>query len=98
MFKKLFGERPPRALTVQQYLAELLLLGIFLGLMAGALGGFVMESFIVYGPPSLEVWWQVTAGVALLGLAGFATRRYLLRTEQRLALADDAFPEAGEQG
>ena len=98
MFKKLFGERPPRALTVRQYLAELLLLGIFLGLMAGALGGFVMESFVVYGPSSLEVWWQGTAGVALLGLAGFATRRYLLRTEQRLTLADDAFPEAGEQG
>ena len=88
-FKKIFGKRPRRSLTVREYMAELLLLGVFVGcVVCILLGWVVMDRQINAYKPYLASLAEITLVVALLALVGSVTVRYFRRTEQRLVLAD----------
>ena len=88
-FKKIFGKRPRRSLTVREYMAELLLLGVFAGYVVCLLFGWVvMDRQINAYKPYLASLAEITLVVAFLALVGSVTVRYFRRTEQRLILAD----------
>ena len=95
MFKKIFGKRPNRSLTVQESLVVLLLLGVYAGLLAGVIGGavgMVSQAVIDKQIHGNEPYWSSGVMIALmvvfLALVSRETFRYLRRTEQRLVLAD----------
>ena len=88
MFKKIFGKRPRRSLTVQESLVVLLLLGVYVGLVAGMFGWVVRDKLINGYGPQLASLAEIALVVMFLALVSFATFRYFRRTEQRLVLAD----------
>ena len=100
MFKKIFGKRPRRSLTVQESLVVLLLLGVYVGLVAGVIGGSVgmvgqavIDKQINGYAPYLSSWAAIALMFVLLALVSWATVRYLRLTEQRLVLADSVRTE-----
>ena len=88
MFKKIFGKRPRRSLTVQESLVELLLLGVYVGLIAGMFGWVVRDKLINGYGPQLASLAEIALVVMFLALVSWATFLYFRRTEQRLVLAD----------
>ena len=88
MFKKIFGKRPRRSLTVQESLVGLLLLGVYVGLIAGMFGWVVRDKLINGYAPQLASLAEIALVVMFLALVSWATVRYLRLTEQRLVLAD----------
>ena len=95
MFKKIFGKRPRRSLTVQESLVVLLLLGVYVGLVAGVIGGSVgmvgqtvIDKQINGYAPYLSSWAAIALMFVLLAVVSWATVRYLRLTEQRLVLAE----------
>ena len=87
-------ERPPKPLTLKDHLVAAVSLGFLLGVMGLLLALLTADAleprrFSLDKAGSLAIW------TLLCLLAGFLTRRYVLRAEKRLSLAAEGPGDPG---